>query len=73
MMYLRNNRRGKFHGPFEVLEKIDDNVYEIDLPREYAVSYIFSAADLKPYFGYDHLENLRANSFQQGDDDVRKK
>jgi len=48
---------------FEVLKKIDDNAYKIDLPGEYAVSHIFSVADFKPYFGNDRLENLRENSF----------
>jgi len=57
-------------GPFEVLEKINNNAYKIDLPGEYGVSYIFNVADLKPYFEDDHLENLRANSLQQGEDDA---
>ena len=26
--------------------------------------------DLEPYFKDDHLENLRANSFRQGEDDA---
>lgn len=34
-------------------------------PGEFGVLCI-----LKPYFDDDHLENLRANSFQQGEDDV---
>ena len=29
-------------------------------------------ADLKPYYEDDLLENLRANSFQQGEDNVPK-
>ena len=49
-------------GPFEVLEKINDNAYKIDLPGEYGVSCTFNVADLKPYFDDDHLENLRVNS-----------
>ena len=27
-------------------------------------------SDLKPYFEDDHLENLRTNSFRQGEDDA---
>jgi len=27
-------------------------------------------SNLKPYFEDDHLENLRTNSFQQGEDDA---
>ena len=57
-------------GPFEVLEKINDNAYKIDLPGEYGVSSTFNVADLKPYLEDDHLENLRANSSQQGENDA---
>jgi len=59
-------------GLFEVLEKINDNAYKIDLPGDYGVSRTFNVADLKPYFDDDHLENLRANSPQQGEDDAPK-
>jgi len=36
-------------GPFDMLEKINDNTYKIDLPAEYEVSCIFNIVDLKPY------------------------
>ena len=54
--------------PFEVLEKINDNAYKVDLSGEYGVSCTFNVTDLKPYFDDDKLENLRANSLQQGED-----
>jgi len=53
-----------------VLEKINDNAYKIDLPGQYGFSCTFNVADLKPYYEDDLHENLRANSFQQGEDDV---
>jgi len=56
--------------PFEVLEKINDNAYKINLLGEYGVSCTFNVADLSPYFEDDHLENLRSNSLQQGEDDA---
>jgi len=59
--------------PFEVLETINDNAYKVDLPGEYGVSCTFNVADLKPYFDDDNLENLRANSLQQGEDDAPMK
>jgi len=49
-------------GPFEALERINNNAYKIHLPREYGV-------DLSPYLEDDTLENLRANFTQQGEDD----
>ena len=56
-------------GPFEVIEKVNDNAYKVDLPGDYGVSATFNVADLSPYLEDDHLVNLRANSSQQGEDD----
>lgn len=37
-------------GPFRVVQKINDNVYKIELPGSYGVSATFNVADLSPYF-----------------------
>ena len=52
---------------FEILERVNDNAYKVNLPGDYGVSATFNVADLQPED--DHLSNLRANSFQQGEDD----
>jgi len=57
-------------GPFEVIERINDNLYKVDLSGHYGVSCTFNVAHLKPYFGDDPLQNLRVNSSQQEEDDV---
>jgi hypothetical protein len=45
-----NQRKSKLQpcgdGPFQVLERINDNAYKIDIPGEYGVSAIFNVADL---------------------------
>ena len=56
-------------GPFEILERVNDNAYKVNLPGDYRVSATFNVADLSPYLEDDHLANLRANSSQQGEDD----
>jgi len=56
-------------GPFEVLERINVNAYKINLPGDCGVSATFNIADLNPYLEDDHLDNLRAKSSQQGEDD----
>jgi len=56
-------------GPFEVLERINDNAYKVDLLGDYGVSATFNVADLSPYLADDYLEDLRANSLQQGEND----
>jgi hypothetical protein len=38
-------------GSFKVLEKINENAYELDLPVDFGVSPTFNIADLKPYLG----------------------
>jgi hypothetical protein len=43
-------RRSKLHpigyGPFQVLERINDNAYKLDLPSEYNISATFNVSDL---------------------------
>ena len=56
-------------GPFEVLERINENAYKIDLPGDYGVSATFNVADLSSYLADDYLEDLRANSSQPGEND----
>lgn len=56
-------------GPFEVLERINNNAYKLNLPGKCRVSFTFNVADLSLYLDDDMLENLRANSTQQGEDD----
>ena len=53
-------------GPFEVLERINDNAYKVNLPGEYGVSASFNVGDLSPYEEDDHLSNLRQISFNKG-------
>ena len=57
------------HGPFKVLEKINDNAYKLALPAYFGVSPTFNIADLKPYLGEDDELSSRTTSFQEGEDD----
>ncbi|KAL4309020.1 hypothetical protein GQ457_01G019900 [Hibiscus cannabinus] len=54
-------------GPFQVLEKVNDNAYKIDLPGDFNVSATFNVSDLSPY---DDSTDLRTNPFQEGGNDV---
>ena len=56
-------------GPFEVLERINDNAYKVDLLGDYEVSATFNVADLSPFYPDTSPPNLRIKSFQQGEDD----
>jgi hypothetical protein len=53
-------------GPFQVLERINDNAYKLDLPGEYNVSTTFNVTDLSPF---DVGDDLRANPFQEEGND----
>ncbi|OMO99181.1 reverse transcriptase [Corchorus capsularis] len=57
-------------GPFQVLERINNNAYKLDLPNEYGtVSAIFNVSDSSLF---DSDANLRTNPFQgRGDDAPR--
>jgi hypothetical protein len=57
-------------GPFEVLEKINDNAYKLELPIEFGtVTPTFNIIDLKPYFEEEDEVASRNTSIQEGEDD----
>ena len=49
------------NGPFEILERVNDNVYKANLPKDYVFLATFSIANLSPFLEDDHLSNLREN------------
>jgi hypothetical protein len=57
-------------GPFNVLKKINENAYKLDLPVDFGVSPTFSIADLKLYLGEEDELELRMTRMQEGEDDV---
>ncbi|KAL4318150.1 hypothetical protein GQ457_18G010020 [Hibiscus cannabinus] len=54
-------------GPFQVLKRINENAYQIDLPSEYNVSATLNVADLSPY---DADDDLGTNHFKEGGTDM---
>ncbi|PON53631.1 hypothetical protein PanWU01x14_200690 [Parasponia andersonii] len=58
-------------GPFQMLERINNNAYRLDLPGEYNVSATFNVTDLSPFVAGD--DDLRANPSQEGgnDEDIK--
>ncbi|KAH9649300.1 hypothetical protein KPL70_025934 [Citrus sinensis] len=58
-------------GPFQVLERINDNAYKLDLPGEYNVSATFNVSDLS---SFDVGDDLRTNPLQEeGNDEIKDK
>ena len=64
------HRRTKLHpqgdGPFQILEKNNDNAYKVNLPSEYNVSITFNVSDLSPF---DVGEDSRSNPFEERGND----
>ena len=68
-----NQRKSKLQpsgdGPFQVLERINDNAYKIDLPHKYGVRATFNVVDLTLFdTGFDS----RLNPFEERGDDVNQ-
>ncbi|KAI5667292.1 hypothetical protein M9H77_17145 [Catharanthus roseus] len=57
-------------GLFQILKKINDNTYNVDLPGHYNVSTIFNASDLS-LFDIDDGDS-QTNPFQEGEDDMNR-
>ena len=51
-------------GHFQVVERINDNAYKLDLPGEYGVSASFNVSDLSPFEFLDSL-NSRTSPFEE--------
>jgi len=66
----KSNLMPRANGPFQVLEKVNDDAHKANLPGDYGVSCTFNVADLKCYFVNEHLKNLRSNSSLQREDDT---
>jgi len=49
-------------GPFQVLKRINDNAYELDMPDTFLGSHTFNISDLNPFFV--GLQNSWSNSLQ---------
>ena len=56
-------------GSFEVLERLNDNAYKVDLRGDYGVSATFNVVDVSPHLDDDYLTYLSINSSQQGQND----
>ncbi|RDX81037.1 hypothetical protein CR513_38332, partial [Mucuna pruriens] len=54
--------------PFKILKKINDNVYQVDMPQDFGGSTTFNVNDLTPCDASVEAPNLRTNSPQEEDD-----
>ncbi|KAG8490723.1 hypothetical protein CXB51_013780 [Gossypium anomalum] len=54
-------------GPFQVLERINENSYKLDLPGEYNISASFNVSDLSPF---DADSDLKTSHFEDEGNDV---
>jgi len=54
-------------GLFQILERINDNTYKVDLLSEYDVSATFNVSNLSLF---DVGEDSRSNSFEERGDDA---
>ena len=60
------NLQPRGDGPFQVLERINDNAYKLDLPGKYSISAIFNVSNLSPF---DVSADSRMNPFEERGND----
>ena len=65
--YRKSKLQPRGDGPFQILERIIDNAYKVDLPGEYGVSATFNVSDLTLF---DVGDDSRSNPFEERGDDV---
>jgi len=73
-IHRRTKLMPRSDGPFPVLERLNDNAYKVALPPKYQVHNTFNVCDLSPFptVADDDPSNLRTNSFQEGENDVKR-
>ena len=57
----------RVNGNFQIIEKINDNAYKVDLSNKYGVSATFNVSDLSLF---DVDDDSKSNSFEEIGDDV---
>ena len=57
------------NGPFQVIARINDNAYRLDLPGEYNVSATFNVFDLSPFDFDVEDDDSWTNPAKEGGDD----
>lgn len=61
----KNKLLARGEGPYQVLERINDNAYKIDIPNDLLVHDVFNVSDLSPCVVGNDGANSRTN-FSQG-------
>ena len=54
---------------YQVLERINNNAYKINLPEEFSVHSTLNVADLSSFDVSDDFSDSRTNSFEEGKND----
>jgi len=57
----------KKDGPFQIIKKVNDNAYKVDLPGEYNVSATFNVSD---NYLFDVGDDSRMNPFEERGNDT---
>jgi hypothetical protein len=60
--YKKSKLQPRVDGPFQILERINENAYKVDLPGEYGVTATFNVCDL---ILFDVDDDLRSNLFKE--------
>ncbi|KAL0874834.1 hypothetical protein Bca101_024539 [Brassica carinata] len=65
-----NKLKAKKIGPLEVLERINDNAYRLQLPADITTSDVFNVRHLSRFFPPDQSHDSGSNLSNQGEPDA---
>lgn len=65
----KNKLMPRLENPFKIIQKVNDNTFKLELPRDCGVTVTFNIGDLA-YYLHDDVAQLRTIAFEENEYDL---